>query len=537
MRWPTRSPFATPTIARSSVRPTRTGITCGRAGSATTGKAGGPVVDNAEAGYDWSTFPERLQAAGVTWKVYQDAGAGLDADHFWGWGDNAYIGNYGDNSLLYFHQYQNAPPGNPLHEFAGTGTNLLQGGTLFDAFRADVANGTLPQVSWIVAPEAYSEHPNWPANYGAFYVSQFLDALTENPEVWSKTVLFLMYDENDGFFDHMVPPTPPQSRAEGISTVDTTHEIFPGSSSYAPGPYGLGYRVPMIVISPFSKGGWVDSELFDHTSLIRFLEKRFGLEEPNITAWRRAVVGDLTSTLDFATPNAAVVALPSTDAYVPPDGDRHPDYSPVPPVNPPLPKQEPGLRPSRALPYEIHVHEEADFSEGTVKLEFGNTGKAAVVFQVRSGDGVTGPWTYTVGPSEQVFDRWPVVAAGSQDYDLSVYGPNGFLRAYKGSVRRRDAANLSVRTIYDAAGGITLEIQNRGATDVKVRVEDAYRAHGDTRHHVEAGGSVTWHWSLDASFSWYDLTLTVDSDASFAQRIAGHVETGKDSWSDPALGG
>jgi phospholipase C len=501
------------------------------------GNGGGPVVDNAEAGYDWSTFPERLQAAGVSWKVYQDAGAGLDAAHFWGWGDNAYIGNYGDNSLLYFHQYQNAPAGDPLHELADTGTNISAGGTLFDIFRQDVAAGKLPQVSWIVAPEAYTEHPNWPANYGAWYVSQFLDALTANPEVWSKTVLFLMYDENDGFFDHMVPPTPPQSRAEGISTVDTTHEIFPGSTSYAPGPYGLGYRVPMVVISPFSKGGWVDSELFDHTSLIRFLEERFGLEEPNITAWRRAVVGDLTSTLDFKAPNGAVVPLPSTDAYVPPDAVRHPDYSPVPPVNPPLPKQEPGLRPLRALPYEIHVREEADFSEGAVDLVFGNTGKSTAVFQVRSGDGVTGPWTYTVGPNAKVSDRWAVRAAGSNDYDLSVYGPNGFLRAFKGSLRGRDAANLSVRSVYDSAGGITLEIHNRGADDVKLHIEDAYDKHGDTHHHVEAGGSVTWHWSLDGSFSWYDFTLTVDSDASFVQRIAGHVETGKDSWSDPALGG
>ena len=124
------------------------------------GRNGGPVVDNSEAGYDWHTFPERLVQAGISWKVYQDAGAGLDAEHFWGWGDNAYIGNYGDNSLLYFHQYQNAAPGSPLHVGARTSTNVSRGGTLFDQFRADVASGSLPQVSWIVAPEAYSEHGN-----------------------------------------------------------------------------------------------------------------------------------------------------------------------------------------------------------------------------------------------------------------------------------------------------------------------------------------------------------------------------------------
>jgi phospholipase C len=95
---------------------------------------------------------------------------------------------------------------------------------------------------------------------------------------------------------------------------------------------------------------------------------------------------------------------------------------------------------------------------------------------------------------------------------------------------------LSVRTVYDDGGGITLEIENRGAKDVKVRVEDDYAEHGGTHHHVEAGGAVAWHWSLDASFSWYDFTITVDGDSSFVQRIAGHVEIGGPSWSDPALG-
>src|SRR5882757_9171217 len=255
------------------------------------GKNGGPVVDNAEAGYDWSTYPERLQNAGVSWKIYQDIGLGLNASNSWGWTNDAYIGNYGDNSLLYFHQYQNAPQGSPLYEGAKTGTNANAGGSFFETLQQDVLSGNLPQVSWIAAPEAYTEHPNWPANYGAWYVSQVLDALTSNPDVWSKTAFFLMYDENDGFFDHIVPPTPPQTRSQGISTVPTTNEIYPGSSENPAGPYGLGVRVPMVVISPWSKGGWVNSQVFDHTSLIRFVEQRFAnehprLTEPNITKWR-----------------------------------------------------------------------------------------------------------------------------------------------------------------------------------------------------------------------------------------------------------
>jgi len=112
---------------------------------------------------------------------------------------DAYIGNYGDNSLLYFQQYQNAHPGSPRYEKARTGTNAFARESLFDIFQNDVRNGQLPQVSWIVAPEAYPEHPNRPGNYGAWYASEILDALTANPEVWSKTFFFLTYDENDGF--------------------------------------------------------------------------------------------------------------------------------------------------------------------------------------------------------------------------------------------------------------------------------------------------------------------------------------------------
>jgi phospholipase C len=506
------------------------------------GQNGGPVLDNAEAGYDWSTYPEVLQKAGVSWKVYQDAGEGLDAAHFWGWGPNAYIGNYGDNSLLYFHQYQNAQPGSPLFEGALTGTNISQGGTLFDSFQQDVLANKLPQVSWIVAPEAYTEHPNWPANYGAWYVSQFLDALTANPEVWSKTAFFLMYDENDGFFDHMVPPTAPQSRAQGLSTVDTINEVFQGNADFAAGPYGLGVRVPMIVISPWSKGGWVSSEVFDHTSLIRFIEQRFGrqypgLREPNITPWRRAVAGDLTSAFNFKSPNDAIVPLPPTDAYVPPDNGRHPDYSPPVPATQSLPRQEPGLRPARPVPYELHVLGEADSSDGTVKIRFGNTGAAAAVFQVRSGNSADGPWTYTVSPGAHLDETWAFKAVGQLAYDLSVYGPNGFLRAFKGAFAGRRSANLLTRSQYHAerCPGITLEIHNRGAEPTRVRIKSAY-THETLVHALEPGETFTRRWPLESSFGWYDITVEAESDAAFKQHLAGHVESGCDSMSDPALG-
>jgi phospholipase C len=503
------------------------------------GSGEGPVIDNAEAGYGWSTYPELLEKAGISWKVYQDVGDGLDAPDFWGWTGNApYRGNYGDNSLLYFFQYQNALAGSPLAEGAKTGTNILQSGTLFDGFRQDVLANQLPQVSWIVAPEAYTEHGNWPSNFGAWYVSRLLDALTANPEVWSKTVFLYMFHENDGFFDHMVPPTPPPSRAGGISTVATTNELFTGSpsypaSQYTPGPYGLGMRVPMIVISPWSKGGWVNSEVFDHTSLIRFIERRFGVLEPNITPWRRAVTGDLTSAFNFESPNEAIVPLPSTAAYEPPNQNRYPDYVPTPPTNQALPVQEPGTRPARALPYELHVDAEVNASHGGVQLLFRNTGESGAVFQVRSGDGQTGPWTYTVGAGDETSDSFGTTGATS--YDFSVFGPNGFLRTFGGGLAA-GSANLAVNAIYDKESeGIAVVIRNDGSSDEKVNIFDAYS--GKTRTHLlHPHDSITYASRLQESFGWYDLTVRADSDASFERQLAGHVETGRPSVTDPAIG-
>jgi phospholipase C len=506
------------------------------------GAGGGPVVDNAEAGYGWSTFPERLEQFGISWKIYQDVGTGLTEAGEWGYTSDAYIGNYGDNSLLYFHQYQNAPDSSPLAIKARTGTNISVGGTLFDIFRADVANNTLPQVSWIVAPEAYCEHPNWPVNYGAWYISQFIDALTSNPELWSKTALFLTYDENDGFFDHAVPPTPPQTRDDGLSTIPITNEIFPGSSEYPAGPYGLGVRVPMIVISPWTKGGWVDSQVFDHTSLIRFIEARFGklenefLFEKNITPWRRAVCGDLTSAFNFVNPNDAIVKLPSTASYVPPDNDRHPDYVPTPPAVQRLPRQELGVRRARALPYRLEATARVDFAAQSVELSFVNTGSQAAVFHVRSGVPALSPRNYTVGARHRLTDTIAVVATGATVYDLSITGPNGFLRALRGSVLAMTSANLAVHTRSDPDRyDLAIDITNLGSAPARVTVTDLYTGLHSVLT-IQPGETATKSWSLEVTFGWYDVLLTEATDTEFRRQLAGHQEIGLPSITDPAIG-
>jgi phospholipase C len=515
------------------------------------GKGGGPVITNAEAGYDWSTFPELLEKAGISWKIYQDIGVGLTAAGFWGWTENPWIGNYGDNSLLYFHQYQNSQPGSPLYEKALRGTNIANGGNfenLFDILRNDVRNGTLPQVSWIAAPEAFSEHPNWLPGPGAWYVSKVLDILTSNPELWSKTVLLINYDEGGGFFDHVVGPYPAMSSAYGQSTVDVTSDLFAGDSHNVAGPYGLGVRVPMMAVSPWSRGGFVCSEVFDHTSVIRFIEQRFhrtapGLFETNIPAWRRAVCGDLTSAFNFRSPNEGLAPLPPTVA--PPASDiktgvRYDNYHPVPPTKPVMPQQEPGVRPARPLPYNLRVDGNADAAQKKFAIRFSNPGQAGVCFHVRSGNTTTGPWSYTVEQGKSLQAVWDLAASAGQ-YDLSVYGPNGFFRGYNGGGISANVALVDIDTTDICNGddgddlrGLAIALTNKGAGCV-VTVVDNYTGQSQ-RHRLQRGQRIETMVRLQQTHGWYDLTATVDADAGFKWQLAGHVENGRPSISDPAMG-
>jgi phospholipase C len=350
-------------------------------------------------------------------------------------------------------------------------------------------------------------------------------------------VLFVTYDEEGGFFDHLVPPTPPQSPAQGLSTVPTTNEIFQGDATFPTGPYGLGIRVPMIVVSPWTRGGWVNSQLLDHTSMIRFLERRFAggnpdLIESNITPWRRAVVGDLTSAFDFKKPNTSwKVQLPDTDDFKPEDLVRFPDEVPVPPADPELPGQERGVRPARAIPYTLHADGRAGAS--SFNIDFKSSGGAAAVFQVRSADAAQDQRTYTVESGKRLSDAWDLSSGG---YDLSVFGPNGFFRRFKDGAGA-PLSGLAIEASYGRRQDeITLGIENRGTATVEVTVSDRYSTKRTTVK-VSPGATKAPTWSLSRTKGWYDLTVTAHGDAEFEHRYAGHLEDGRASISDPGMGG
>jgi len=247
----------------------------------------------------WTTMPERLSEAGISWKIYQDP-----------------TSLFLFNVLPYFRQY--ATPRTAAEARLAQQAFTPQ----YPAdFVADVTSGSLPDVTWLIPPAVCCEHPAAPPPYGEWFVSQVLETLVSNPEVWERTVLFVTCDENGGWFDHVPPPAPgppvgdlseiPQGAQYDGEYV--TLQTLPQDASGIRGPVGLGFRVPCLVVSPFSRGGFVSSETFDHTSLLRFLERRFGVEVPNLSPWRRSVTGDMTAALPLlSSPETSMPKLPPT---------------------------------------------------------------------------------------------------------------------------------------------------------------------------------------------------------------------------------
>jgi phospholipase C len=544
-----------------------TGTNHGRDDPSRAGVFNGPAMDNSyntlvngtiEGGYTWMTYPERLQDAGVTWQIYQDE----EVDFF------------ALNPLLGFKSFRDANAAS-VPTVSPTRTSrqraLYERGIKtrdLDSLRADVIAGMLPAVSWICATASGSEHPgsSSPAQ-GAAYIAQVLDALTANPDIWSKTVLILNFDENDGMFDHVPPPAPPSyvtwdavpSNAvlAGSTTVDASDEYLGeqdgGAAAVRPfqhHPLGLGPRVPLYVISPWSKGGWINSQVFDQTSTIRFIEKRFGVVERNISPWRRAVVGDLTSCFNFASPNDGDVIKGLPETATRNLASRALTKTTTPPVAPVpvLPAQRRGIKPSRALPYEMQVNcEIASNNAGigvtvpAVQLSFANTGAQAVVFHVYDRLNLTAiPRRFTVEPGRRLGDQWGATRSGS--YDLWVLGPNGFHRHFTGNARHvalPDQPNPEVVVDYAAKSrALIVRLINTGpvATGFVLKANRYLSTPGAPRL-IAARSEEAVTLSIGETGCWYDFSASLVEQADFTRRFAGRMETGSDSSSDPAMHG
>ena len=470
--------------------------------------------DDATDGLPWRTYAGRLENAGVSWRVYQE------------------IANYSDNSLAYFKEFRKLDRASSRYSrgrayvdwidgVAPVDPEKTQARHLIAAFAADVAADRLPQVSWIVPMMQMSEHPDAPVPFGEVMIGSLIAALAANPKVWAKTAFILNYDENDGFFDHVPPPMPAISARYGASTVDVRSETYQGE------PVGLGPRVPMLVISPWTRGGWVNSQLFDHTSVLRFLETRFGVAEPNISPWRRAICGDLTSIFDFDVPHATrletdwLAALPLVAGYVA-ETERLCKTAPAPAIatSKTVPTQEPGTRSARPLPYRFAV--EPMWSAAGLTLRFVNDGSVGVVFGVQDEISFSGWRYFTVGAGSRLAEAWPVPQ--DRPYALVLRGPNGYYREFcgPGAAVRIDA---TIDWRADGAGG-TLTLAARDAA-AKLTL---HCAHSGTQDQFALTKKQDHPLTL-RDHHWYDLLLTSADGARL--RLAGHVETGRPGVSEP----
>ncbi|MCR8577362.1 phosphocholine-specific phospholipase C [Streptomyces sp. Isolate_219] len=456
-----------------------------------------PMPDNAVC--DWTTYAERLSAAGVTWRVYHTPGQ--DERH----------GNYDDNALEYFGRFHTFAEDDPRYVNAMTAWDLA-------AFDAHCKDGTLPTVSWLVSPYLFCEHPDAGPAYGAHWVNAALESMFANPEVWRHTVFLVMYDENDGFFDHVIPPFPPPG---------TPEEFVDGQ------PIGLGNRVPLWVISPWSRGGWVNSQVFDHTSVLRFLESVTGVQEPNISQWRRAVCGDLTSCFDFTRPDFSIPRLPDT-AELMAQADT---AAALPQVEVPspgaqvMPVQEPGgARPHRPLPYRPWADIAVDRATGTVTCTLTNDGSVAFPFTVFPN--IALPFTgtpFTVGPHSTATYLWESARTGGR-YDFTVHGADGFVCRFAGTVTGAGRQQTAVPRVTAALRGndpenatVELLLANDGGSAVCFTVTPNDFGGAARTRLVGQGEQAVVTWATDGGP--YDVTITADDGTGFAQRYAGTVHT------------
>ena len=476
-------------------------------------------------GLEWETLAETLEKNNITWKVYQE------------------VDNFDDNGFAWFKSFRNAQPGSPLYE---KGMRRVANNSLVQEFYNDVNNRTLPQVSILIAPTWLSEHAENHPQDGEDLTARLIAVLSapENQEVYTKTVFILNYDEGGQFYDHHWTPTPPGTESDGISTVSTEGEILQKPHFYwvgwvPPGtPIGLGFRVPLMLISPWTRGPYTFSEVADHTSVIKLIEKRFGIKCPNITPWRRAVTSDLLAAFDFENPDYSWPQFPSTrnntnQSRAQCSGLPYPTI----PEQQSFPEQEQGVRKTRPTRYQFNVEDRFNESTGLLDLLIENTGELGAAFLlVNSADTSRNPRRYTVEAGKQIKDQLRVLSSG---YNYSLHGPNGFVRKLEGN-NHHSLADFNLLERLDNEN-IEIAVKSLNPNCSFVIKQDLV----DKELEITIDNSRASHvLEVKENGDWYDITVletckgnsTHNSEIWSKRRFMGHLEVQKETTTDPAMG-
>ncbi|WP_221390319.1 phosphocholine-specific phospholipase C [Dyadobacter sp. NIV53] len=458
---------------------------------------------------------------------------------------------------------------------------------VFYQFREDVKNDTLPTVSWLMPPAHFSDHPGQPW-FGPWYVSEAMEILLQNPEVWKKTIFILTYDENDGYFDHVPPFVVPNPYKENTGKVSKgidpkldfatrSQQTNPSmnESSIRESAIGLGFRVPMIIASPWTRGGFVNSEVFDHTSSLQFLEnfleKKFNkkVKEENITEWRRTICGDLTSVFrpyngekinspEFLNKKPFIEGIHQAQFKEAPANYKQLTPAEIEQINtdpaqsPYFPKQEKGVRSACALPYELYTDCVFDKSKNSIGLSFkagnkvfGNkaTGSPFRVYAINPYQKEElKAWDYSVAAGDMLQDEWKVEDFENSWYHFRVYGPNGFYREFTGNEKN---PLVKITCSYEPTrlnsskltGNMIVTIINKDTKAHSLTLSDNSYKTGNQSKTIAAGAQTSIVLNLSKTYNWYDFSVKLKGNETFEERFAGRVETGMVTKTDPLMGG